>query len=207
MEYVAISSFRRSSQLRDWTLTLESPVLAGRFLTTLPPGKPVILQMIFKRWLVVICITSHSYCFIFLFFTFLEIFKYIIYIWEWLIYTILQINYTSIKLRENKSMFLKNLSRENPIDFKECLQWSKKKKNKIFLIILNIMFPTNNRIYMWSTCNSTINYSHHAVHKPHRVYSILNWKSVHFDQHLPIFSISHSIATMNLLPVLCIWLL
>ena len=32
--------------------------------------------------------------------------------WEWLSYTMLQINCTSVKLRKNKSIFLKNLSRE-----------------------------------------------------------------------------------------------
>ena len=35
-----IFSFRGSSQPRDWTSTSVSPALAGRFFTTVPPGKP-----------------------------------------------------------------------------------------------------------------------------------------------------------------------
>ena len=44
LEWVAISSSRRSSQLRDQTLSLVSPALARGFFTSEPPGKPNLLD-------------------------------------------------------------------------------------------------------------------------------------------------------------------
>ena len=42
LEWVAISSYRGSSQTRDQTrVSLASPALTGGFLTTVPPGKPI----------------------------------------------------------------------------------------------------------------------------------------------------------------------
>ena len=41
LEGVAISCFRRFSWPRDWTESLASAALAGRFLTTAPSGKPI----------------------------------------------------------------------------------------------------------------------------------------------------------------------
>ena len=41
-QWVAISFSRPSFPLRDWTcVSCESPTLAGRFFTTVPPGKPL----------------------------------------------------------------------------------------------------------------------------------------------------------------------
>ena len=39
LEWVAISCSRGSSQPRIWTMSLESPALAGEFFTTVLPGK------------------------------------------------------------------------------------------------------------------------------------------------------------------------
>ena len=44
LEWVAISSSRRSSQLRDETLSLVSPALVCGFFTSEPPGKPNLLD-------------------------------------------------------------------------------------------------------------------------------------------------------------------
>ena len=41
LQQVAISSSRGSSQIRDQTTSLVPPALAGRFLTTVPPVKPI----------------------------------------------------------------------------------------------------------------------------------------------------------------------
>ena len=47
LEWVAMSSSRGSSQLRDQTHVSWGSCIAGRFLTTEPPGKPLLLQGIF----------------------------------------------------------------------------------------------------------------------------------------------------------------
>ena len=47
LEWVSMSFPRGSSQPRDRTRVSWSPCIAGRFLTTEPPGKPLLLQGIF----------------------------------------------------------------------------------------------------------------------------------------------------------------
>ena len=44
LEWVAISSFRWSSQPRDQTRVSHISCIAGRFFTTEPPGKPLALD-------------------------------------------------------------------------------------------------------------------------------------------------------------------
>ena len=49
LELVAICYARGSSQLRDQTIYMVSPALAGRFFTTVPPGKPRVHAVITKK--------------------------------------------------------------------------------------------------------------------------------------------------------------
>ena len=49
LELVPICYARGSSQLRDQTIYQVSPALAGRFFTTVPPGKPRVHAVITKK--------------------------------------------------------------------------------------------------------------------------------------------------------------
>ena len=54
LEWFAISSSRGSSRPRYWTCDSDVSSLAGRFLTTVPPGKPQILSR------AVLCLVAQS---------------------------------------------------------------------------------------------------------------------------------------------------